>query len=74
MVSDQTSSGSEAHEIMAPLCVTGRSQTDCTTSVCLHQVVMFFIDLYIAAEFELTVLVVVDRKAVDDTPGATNHL
>jgi hypothetical protein len=56
MVSVQTSAGSEAHEIMAPLFVTGRSQTDRTSSACLHRVVMFFVDLYIAAEFELTVL------------------
>ena len=70
MVSVQSSAGSEAHEIVAPLFVTGRSQTDCTSSACLHRVVMFFVDLCIAAKFELTVFVVVDRKAVDDAPGA----
>ena len=69
MVSVQLSAGSEAHEIVAPLFVTGRSQTDCTSSACLHRVVMFFVDLCIAAEFELTVLVVVDRKAVDNAPS-----
>ena len=73
MVSVQMSAGSEAHEVMAPLLLTGRSQTDRSSSVCLHRVVVFFIGLRIAAEFELTVLVVVDHKAVDDTPGA-NHL
>lgn len=70
MVSVQSSAGSKAHEIVASLFVTGRSQTDCTSSACLHRVVMFFVDLCIAAEFELTVFVVVDRKAVNDAPGA----
>ena len=34
---------------------------------------MFFMDLCVAAKSELTVLAVVNSKAVDDTSGA-NHL
>jgi hypothetical protein len=69
MVSVQTSAGTEAHEIVAPLFVTSsRLQTDCTSSACLHRVVMFFVDLRIAAKLESTVFIVVDRKAMDDAP------
>ena len=54
MVTIKDATGGEAEEKISTLFVTRGSQCNCPGGARGHRVVMFFVCLYVAAEFELT--------------------